>query len=185
MKQKALFLDRDGTLNIDHDFVHKQDEWDWVDGAREKLLSYKNAGYVLIVITNQSGIARDRFTQAQVDELHSWVNEELRKSHNIRFDAFFVAPWHPDFHEGKSPLLLNDRKPATGLFHKAANEFQIDFERSVMVGDKQTDLLPALELGISPFLVKSRFFDDELKLWAEHFNIPILETIQSLPDPIL
>ncbi len=185
MKQKALFLDRDGTLNIDFDFVHTSDEWEWIPGVREKLVEYKKAGYLLIVITNQSGIARGRFTQEQVDDLHHWVNARLYETHGIKIDAFYVAPWHPNFHDGKSSLLLNERKPATGLFHKAADAFQINFEWSVMAGDKQTDLLPALELGINPFLVKSRFFDDELAQWASQYHIPILESIHYLPKPEL
>ncbi len=176
IKNKAFFLDRDGTLNVDHDFVHKPEEWDWIEGVPETLKLLHNSGYTLIVVTNQSGIARGHFSLEQVESLHRWVNADLEKM-GFQIDAFYIAPWHPDFHAGKDPGLLGERKPGTRLFLDAAEKFDIDFSRSFMAGDKKSDVLPAIELGMTPILIHSRFTTDELISWAESRQIKHHKTL--------
>ncbi len=176
---RACFLDRDGTINIDHDFVHKPEEWNWIPGVPKALQLLQEQGYKLIVITNQSGVARGRFSLQQVDELHEYA-EELLKEWGVEIDAWYIAPWHPEFHEGKDPELLDERKPGTALFEKAASEFDIDLDQSIMVGDKATDLIPAIKLGIKPFLVESRFTDDKLKSWADENEVPFYRDLPQI-----
>ncbi len=176
---RACFLDRDGTINIDHDFVHKPEEWNWIPGVPKALQLLQEQGYKLIVITNQSGVARGRFSLQQVDELHEYA-EELLKEWGVEIDAWYIAPWHPEFHEGKDPELLDERKPGTALFEKAASEFDIDLDQSIMVGDKATDLIPAIKLGIKPFLVESRFTDDKLKSWADENKVPFYRDLPQI-----
>ncbi len=175
----AFFLDRDGTLNVDHDFVHKPEEWDWIPGVPGKLAELKSAGFKLIVITNQSGIARRRFSLEQVEELHRWVDEDLLRR-GISIDGWYIAPWHPDFHEDKDPELLNERKPGTVLFERAAREHQIDLGKSSMAGDKISDLEPALKLGMKPYMVRSRFETKESRKWAAEHDIPLIESIAEI-----
>jgi len=176
---RACFLDRDGTLNIDYDFVHRPQEWDWITGVPEALQQIQEAGFTLFVITNQSGVARGRFTLEQVKELHDYV-ESLLRVHNIHIKKWYIAPWHPDFHEGKDPELLAERKPGTALFKQAEKEFGINLQQSVMIGDKASDLIPAIDLGIKPYLVESRFMNKELKLWCEKHQVPVYRDLPQL-----
>lgn len=172
----GFFLDRDGTLNVDYDFVHTPEEWTWCDGAIEAIRWMNTNGYKVIVITNQSGIARGRFTHEQVDALHAWVDADLKK-HDAWVDAWYVAPWHPKFHDGRHPDLLHERKPGTALFRRAAERFNIDFSRSVMAGDKISDLQPAMELGMSAVFIRSRHEPDADKHWLRANGIPIVDRL--------
>jgi D-glycero-D-manno-heptose 1,7-bisphosphate phosphatase len=172
----AFFLDRDGTLNVDYDFVHLPEEWTWCDGAIEAIQWMNENGYKVIVITNQSGISRGRFTREQVDALHAWVNTDLKR-HGAWVDAWYVAPWHPKFHDGHHLDLLNERKPGTGLFRQAAERFGIDFSRSVMAGDKISDLEPAIELGMRAVFIRSRHEPDADVDWLKKHRIPIEDTL--------
>jgi len=185
MLNKAFFMDRDGTLNIDHDFVHLKDEWNWIPGVPQTLKKLHDSGFKLIVVTNQSGISRERFTLEQVNALHEWVNQKLFEDMGFMIDALYIAPWHPDFHHDKDPALLDERKPGTVLFKKAAERFNIDFSQSFMAGDKSSDIKPALELGMTPFLVKSRFTDDKLIDWAKRNNVAFFPTINEAVDEVL
>lgn len=171
MPNKAFFLDRDGTLNVDHDYVHLKEEWDWIPGVPKTLKRLHDAGFKLIVVTNQSGISRGRFSLDQAKALHEWVNEQLFSEFGFRMDAFYIAPWHPYFHDGLAQELLNERKPGTVLFKQAAERFDIDFSQSYMAGDKSSDIKPALELGMKPFLVHSRFTDKKLIAWANRQKV--------------
>lgn len=172
----AFFLDRDGTLNVDYDFVHLPEEWTWCDGAIEAIQWMNANGYKVIVITNQSGIARGMFTREQVDALHAWVDADLKR-HDAWIDAWYVAPWHPKFHVGLDPELLLDRKPGTGLFLKAAQRFGIDLTGSIMAGDKISDLEPAIELGMRAVFIRSRHEPDADQGWLRANGIPILDRL--------
>jgi len=172
----AYFLDRDGTLNHDTDYVHTIEEWSWCDGAIEAIQWMNTNGFKVIVITNQSGIARGKFTRQQVDDLHAWVDADL-KSHGAWVDAWYVAPWHPKFHQGFDADLLNERKPGTALFKQAAERFNIDLSRSFMAGDKISDLAPAVELGMKSYFIQSRHEPDADKDWLRANGIPILNRL--------
>jgi D-glycero-D-manno-heptose 1,7-bisphosphate phosphatase len=176
MIDKCFFLDRDGTLNVDYDYVHKPSEWTWCDGALDALVLLKERGYKLAVITNQSGIARGRFTMEQVNRLHQWVNDQLLND-DIAIDGFYVAPWHPDYHEGRDPALLEERKPGTALFRKAAEELGITLDGSCMAGDKISDILPALHLNMKPYLIRSRFYTEEIGNWCRQHHIPVFDRL--------
>ncbi len=179
----AFFLDRDGTLNIDHDYVHKPEEWDWVPGVPEALQKIQQAGYLIIVITNQSGVARGKFSLSQVHRLHRYADRDLER-YGVKINGWYIAPWHPDFHKNKDPELLAERKPGTALFERAAKEHRIDFSRSFMVGDKATDLKPALQLGIEPYLVVSRFMNAKLKGWAQTNKVPVLKDLPQVVNKL-
>ena len=172
----ALFLDRDGTINIDFNFVHKRCEWQWCPGAVHAIKKANNAGYIVIVVTNQSGIIRGNYTLEQVEKLHQWVDLELER-YSARVDAWYVAPWHPDFHDGYDPELLRDRKPDTGMFEKANAKFGIDYSRSFMAGDKRSDIEPALTLGITPGLIRSRHTEKWDWNWIEENQISVYDSL--------
>ncbi|MFW6347758.1 MAG: D-glycero-alpha-D-manno-heptose-1,7-bisphosphate 7-phosphatase [Cyclonatronaceae bacterium] len=176
MSAPAFFLDRDGTINVDHDFVHQPSEWEWIPGVPETLYKLQRSGFKLIVVTNQSGVARRHFSLQHVHELHAYA-DRLLQAYDVRIDGWYVAPWHPAFHEGKDPALLAERKPGTALFERAAREHDIDLSRSFMAGDKASDLKPAMELGMRPVMLTSRFMNDELRQWCREKDISIYENL--------
>lgn len=173
---KAFFLDRDGTLNVDYNFVHTPEEWTWCKGAVEAIRWLNNSGFKVIVVTNQSGISRGRFTTEQVNRLHEWVDSELEEE-SAYIDDWFIAPHHPEHDPEPAKYPQEDRKPGTGMFSKAAKKHNIDFDKSYMAGDKLTDLKPAVELGITPFFIKSRHESRQDRSWLKKHNIPVYTSL--------
>lgn len=175
---KAFFLDRDGTINVDYNFVHKPKAWTWCEGAIDALRWMNNHNYKVIVVTNQSGIARERYTEKDVRDLHQWVDAELQKK-ELTIDDWYYAAHHPK-HDPEALYAPNDRKPGTGMFEKAAEKHNIDFEKSYMAGDKISDLKPAVTLGIKPFFIRSRHEPKQDKNWLDKHDIPIFDNIKEV-----
>lgn len=172
---KAFFLDRDGTINVDYNFVHKPEEWTWCNGAIDALRWMNEQNFKIIVVTNQSGIARGRYGEEDVHVLHEWVDAELKKE-SLSIDGWYYAAHHPEYDlEERYPA--RDRKPATGMFERAALEHNIDFRQSYMAGDKITDLKPAVDLGITPFFIRSRHEPNQDKKWLRQHAIPTFDRL--------
>lgn len=145
--KKAIFLDRDGTINVEADYLHECEKMQFIPGSVEALSILKEKGYLLIVISNQSGVGRGFFPMEDVERVNAYMNEFLRMK-NAEIDAFYCCPHVEEDH-------CTCRKPATGLYRKAAQDFDIDMKESYMVGDKITDILAATELGCGYGLVLS------------------------------
>ncbi len=143
----AAFLDRDGVLNIDHGYVATRDRFEWVSGAIEAVRWLNENGFLVIVVTNQSGIARGLFTLEEFEALMQWTQTDLAK-HGAKFDAWYVCPHHPT--EGQAPYVMGCecRKPKPGLLLEAINDFSIDKSRSFSIGDKIRDIEAAARAGI-------------------------------------
>jgi D-glycero-D-manno-heptose 1,7-bisphosphate phosphatase len=143
-----LFLDRDGVLNEDQGYVHRWADFRWIAGAREAVAAFNAAGWLVIVVTNQSGVGRGYYTEDDMHALHARMSEELAAAGG-HIDAFYFAPQHPeaadDAYRHPDPP---DRKPNPGMILRAMQEWPIDRERSVLVGDKPSDLEAALRAGI-------------------------------------
>lgn len=137
--EKAIFLDRDGTINVDVDYLHETDRLVFIDGAVEALAMLKMQGYRLIVISNQSGIGRGYFGVRDVELLHEYMNSILQK-HNAAIDAFYYCP-----HVEQDRCTC--RKPRTGLIERAVAEWRIDLPHSYMVGDREADVMTAINAG--------------------------------------
>ncbi len=136
--QKAVFLDRDGIINKEiGDYVFRTEDFEIVPGVIELLEKLKEAEYVLVIITNQAGIARGRYTKEDMQACHTY----FQKQSGYLIDKFYHAPGHPDFSESLS------RKPGSLLFEKAMARFNVDPLHSWMIGDKERDLIPASKLG--------------------------------------
>ena len=147
MPNKAIFFDRDGTLNVDVHYLHDPADFVWVDGAIEAIRWANEHGYLVIVVTNQSGIARGYYDEAAVHHLHDWMNTELEK-HNAHIDAFYYCPHHT---EGKLPAYTKScdcRKPAPGMILRAIAEHDIDPAASWMFGDAESDVAAAENAGV-------------------------------------
>lgn len=136
---KAVFLDRDGTLNVEVDYLHEIDKFVFIDGTFQALRLLKAHGYKLIVISNQSGIGRGYYKKQDVEQLHHYMNAVLEK-YDAAIDAFYYCP-----HVEQDKCLC--RKPHTGLIDRAAAEWEIDLGQSYMVGDKESDLMTAFNAG--------------------------------------
>lgn|GEM_PF-393560 len=179
---KAFFLDRDGTINVDYNYVHKPEEWTWCKGALDAIRWMNNHDYKIIIVTNQSGIARGRYTEEHVKALHDWVDAELKKQ-DLRIDDWYYAPHHPE-HDAEEQFAPSDRKPDTGMFEKAARKHDISFAESYMAGDKISDLKPAIELGMTPFFIRSRHEPNQDKSWLKKHDIPIFNNIKEVIDQL-
>ncbi len=140
---KAVFFDRDGTINIDYGYVYQYYRFDFIDGVKETMKELKNMGYLLIIITNQSGVARGYYTEKDVIELHEKVCSDLKRE-GIDIDGIYYCPHLSG---------CTCRKPLTGMFYQAAEEHDIDFSNSVAVGDKIRDLSICGEEPVRGFLV--------------------------------
>jgi D-glycero-D-manno-heptose 1,7-bisphosphate phosphatase len=141
-KRPAVFFDRDGVLNVDHGYTYRQEDFEWMPGAIETIKYFNEAGYLVFVVTNQSGVARGFYSEADVEKLHRFMQAELGR-HGAHIDAFYYCPHHA---EGKLEQYRKDcpcRKPLPGMILQAFAKWPVDRERSFLIGDKQSDMLAA------------------------------------------
>ncbi len=151
--RKAVFLDRDGTLNVDKGYVHRVEEWEWIPGAIDALCALKQAGFLLVVVTNQAGIARGYYDKNDMAVLHAAINEELQQ-HGAMIDGFYYCPHHPEFGE---VLECECRKPMPGMILQAQQDFGIDLACSWLVGDKVSDTQAGVAAGVRSILVQTGY----------------------------
>lgn len=150
----AVFLDRDGTINVDHGYVHRVEDLEFIPGAPAALKAMQGAGYQLIVVTNQSGVARGLYTEADVNAVHAHMQDVLT-GHGVAPLTYYYCPHHPEHGDAQYRRDCEDRKPGIGMFRRACRDFTIDIERSFMVGDKRSDLEFARAAGLQPILVRT------------------------------
>lgn len=148
----AVFLDRDGTVNIDTHYLRRPEDVQLIPGAAEAIARLNTAGVPVIVVSNQSGIGRGLLTHAEYEAVRSRIDELLALS-GARIDATYICPHAPSPDGGAA--LCECRKPGTLLFRTAAAEHSIDLPRSTFIGDRWRDVSPALELGARGILVPS------------------------------
>jgi D-glycero-D-manno-heptose 1,7-bisphosphate phosphatase len=149
---RAVFFDRDGVINIDHGYVHDPAALEWVVGAREIIADLTRAGVLVLVVTNQSGVARGYFDEAAVDRFHAALRAEVA-SFGGRFDAFYVCPYHEDaVIEAYLHPDHPDRKPNPGMILKGLREWSLRPEETCLVGDKPSDIEAARRAGVEGFL---------------------------------
>ncbi|MBN1602585.1 MAG: HAD family hydrolase [Chitinispirillaceae bacterium] len=153
-QNKALFLDRDGIINVDTKYLHKSENVIFIDGIFELCRAAQLKGYLLIVVTNQAGVARGYFTEEDVRVLHKWIKNKFAEQ-GITLTAFYYSPFHPEGVVEKYRKDSDCRKPKPGLFIKAAEEHNININQSLMIGDKQSDRIQ-LE-GLTSVVIKSRY----------------------------
>lgn len=143
---KAVFLDRDGTLNIDHGYVYRIDDLELMPRAVEALACLQDAGLKLIVVTNQSGVARAMFAESDVIRFHDELSR-IFTGFGVGIDGFYYCPHHPEGAVTEYAVACNCRKPGSELFVRAAREHDIDIGRSFAIGDRMRDVSPIIELG--------------------------------------
>ncbi len=141
-KQKALFLDRDGTINKDKNYIYRVEDFEFQPGIFDLIRSYQNQGYLIFIVTNQSGIARGFYSENDYQILTDWMLNEFRKK-KIEITKVYLCPHHPDF-TGECEC----RKPKPGLILQAIKEFNISPVNSMLIGDKKRDILAGENAGI-------------------------------------
>jgi D-glycero-D-manno-heptose 1,7-bisphosphate phosphatase len=143
----TAFLDRDGVLNVDHGYVHQIERLEWIDGAPDAVRLLNQAGFRVVVITNQSGIARGHYDEAAVLRFHAHMQAFLG-THGARIDAFYFCPHHPQGTVEAYAIECECRKPKTGLLEQAARDCPVDRSRSFVIGDREGDIAAAAAFGI-------------------------------------
>lgn len=152
--KKCVFLDRDGNINVEKDYLHKVEEFEFIDGAREAIKLFNDLGYLVVVVTNQSGVARGYYDESSVKTLHDYLQKEVEKIGG-HIDGFYYCPHHPEKGIGEYKLDCSCRKPEPGMFLKAQKDLDIDFLSSIMVGDKISDIKAGENLGMRSILVRT------------------------------
>jgi D-glycero-D-manno-heptose 1,7-bisphosphate phosphatase len=147
LKRPALFLDRDGVINQDHHYVIKKEDFEFIEGIFEVCRHAKQLGYLLIVVTNQAGIGRGYYTEQDFLQLMDWMCRVFRDQ-NAPIDKIYYCPSHPEAGIGPYKTDSPFRKPAPGMILQAAQEYSIDLSRSVLIGDKESDILAGTAAGV-------------------------------------
>lgn len=153
MARPAVFLDRDGTLNVEKQYLHRIADWEWIEGAVEAIKRINQMGYLAIVVTNQAGVARGYYTEQDVMTLHRYVDAELAKS-GAKIDAYYYCPHHVEYGEVRD---CNCRKPKPGMLLAAKRDFDIDLSKSFLIGDKAIDIIAAQAVAVQPVLVRTGY----------------------------
>lgn len=155
MKQKFILFDRDGVINVEKSYLHKISDFEYEKNVVESLLEFQKMGYRLIIITNQAGIAKGYYSEDDYFKLERFIENDLKEK-GITIEKTYFCPHHPEG-QGKYRTDCTCRKPGTGNFEKAVREFNIDIEKSFMVGDRVTDLIPAQKMGFGTFLITTGY----------------------------
>lgn len=174
----AVFLDRDGTINVDTGYLHEIDDFQFIENAIEAMQAIKQMGYALIIVTNQSGIARGMFTEDQFMHLTEWMDWSLA-DRGVDLDGIYYCPHHPEGTVEEFRQECNCRKPAPGMLLDAQKFLKIDMSNSYMVGDKLDDMLAgrAAEVGTTVLVRTGKLVTEDAEAAADI----VINSIADLP----
>ena len=147
VRRPAVFFDRDGVLNHDTGYVHRNEEFHWIDGAREAVRWANDHGYYTFVVTNQAGVAHGYYDEDSIRRLHDWMQAELH-AEGAHIDAYEYCPFHPNGVVAQYCQESDFRKPGAGMLKKLMADWPVDLTRSLMIGDRPTDLEAAAAAGV-------------------------------------
>lgn len=162
----AAFLDRDGVLNVDVEYLGSTDRLIWMQGAARAVRLLNGTGYLVFVVTNQSGVARGFYDEAAVVALHDEMRARLKEEHAV-IDEFVYCPHHPESADPRYAIACDCRKPAPGMLLKLIEKYDVDRSASLMIGDKPSDMVAARAAGVAGFL----FEGGSLDAFVEHLLI--------------
>jgi D-glycero-D-manno-heptose 1,7-bisphosphate phosphatase len=154
MKQKALFLDRDGVINFDYGYVHQIQDFKFIEGIFNLSQQAVLNGYLILVITNQAGIGRGFYTVKEFENLNNWMCKQFL-GNGILISRVYHSPYHPTCGIGVYKKDHETRKPRPGMIRMAANEFDLDLSSSILIGDKITDIQAGSSAGVGVNLLYS------------------------------
>ncbi|MDH4945444.1 D-glycero-beta-D-manno-heptose 1,7-bisphosphate 7-phosphatase [Sulfurimonas sp. C5] len=168
---KALFLDRDGVINVEKNYLHKIEDVEFIEGIFDLCKHFQHKNYQIIVVTNQSGIARGYYNEKDFEILSKWMIQEF-KNHGIEVAEIYFCPHHP-----KISGACECRKPEPGMILQAAAEYEIDLKNSIIIGDKERDI----EAGMNAGLTTTYLFDESQEV--QHSKATkIVSTLQEIID---
>lgn len=148
MSDKAVFLDRDGVVNVDHAYVYKIDDFEFIAGVFEACQLFQAAGYKIVIVTNQSGIGRGYYTEQDFHTLTDWMVVQF-KQHNVEISKVYFCPHHPTKGVAQYKQQCDCRKPKPGMLLQGVKELGLDPSKCIMFGDKGSDMLAAKAAGFS------------------------------------
>lgn len=158
---KALFIDRDGVINKEKDYVHHIGDFEFLPGIFSSLREFNSLGFLIVIITNQAGIGRGFYSEEDFKSLTKWMLEEFSKNEVHITDVYF-DPNHPEHGQGKYKKESYDRKPNPGMILKAAKKYEISLDDSILVGDKLSDIAAGINAGVGKlYLVKTGHIIEE------------------------
>lgn len=148
LSNPAVFIDRDGVINVDSGYISKVDEFEFIDGIFKACLALKDMGYLLVLVTNQSGIARGYFSEDDFIVLTEWMDWNFSDA-GVEFDGIYYCPHHPEHGDETYKKECDCRKPKPGMLFSAREDLDIDMSKSVMIGDKADDMRAAEAAGVT------------------------------------
>lgn len=151
---KALFIDRDGVINRERNYVHRIGDFEFLPGIFTSLKKFNSLGYLIIIITNQAGIGRGIYTVEDYNKLTSWMLDEF-ENNGVEITDVYFDPYHPEHGVGKYKKESFDRKPNPGMILKASEKHAINLEKSVLIGDKLSDIQAGLNAGVGKLFMVS------------------------------
>ncbi|MBN1633828.1 MAG: HAD family hydrolase [Ignavibacteria bacterium] len=178
---KAIFLDRDGTINEEVDYLLRKEDIKLIDGTIDALDIFKKLGFLNIIITNQSAVARGFLTIHKLDSIHKEMVHLLQKDGINLIDDIFYSPYHIDGIIPEFKKNSGDRKPGTGLIEKAQKKYNIDLKNSFLIGDSLSDMKCALNAGLKSVLVLTGYGQKTLKE-CEKENLELYHAAVNLLD---
>ncbi len=146
-QRRALFLDRDGVINVDHGYVCRREVFEFVDGIFDLCRRATDLDYLIFVITNQAGIGRGYFTEQQFHDLTEWMRAEFL-ARQVKIAGVYFCPFHPEYGVGDYKRESDFRKPGPGMILQAAREHALDLAQSVLLGDKESDIAAGVAAGV-------------------------------------
>ena len=166
---KALFLDRDGVINVEKDYLYKIEDFEFINGIFELCRYYQKLGYLIIVVTNQSGIARKYYNSEDFEKLTLWMKDRFL-SENIKIRDVYFCPHHPEISGD-----CRCRKPNPGMLIDAKKDFDIDLSKSIIIGDKERDVMAGVNAGL-----KETYLFDESNSVKESNATKIVSKLESI-----
>lgn len=183
MKPQAILCDRDGTLIKEQHFLDSPEKMQWIPGVLSTLKELKASGIKVLVLTNQSGVARGYFGIDTVEAIHQKMQQDVKAAGGAIAD-FYYCPHHPQGVVQEYSYVCNCRKPAPDLFRQAIRDHQLDPRKCWAIGDRVRDIEPGLRLGMKAFLVKTGYGSTEEKRLFQNKDAGEMKIIENFPEVI-
>ena len=180
---RAIFLDRDGTINVEKDYLISPSDFEFLPGVPESLKKLQNAGFLLVIVTNQSGVARGYFSLQQVEKLHLHMSH-LLKSYDVSFAGIYVCPHHPTHGQGEFLRECECRKGKPGMLLQAAEDLDIDLSKSFMIGDKIADIEAGHAAGCRTYLVRTGYGKQHVEQ-AAIYDAKVIDNLPTAAEKII
>lgn len=177
----ALFLDRDGVINVDRHYVHRVEDFEFVPGIFELCKAARDIGHRLVVVTNQAGIGRGYYSEADFQALTAWMVGRFRES-GVEIERVYHCPFHPSAGIGEYRRESFDRKPNPGMLLKARSDLDLDLARSVLIGDHDTDIAAGAAAGVGQLI---KFEPDGAEASGQRGRVTVVNSLHAASAHLL